>query len=139
QAAPSTAESSDEEIEDIPVLQSVEHESPAASAEIIPFKSVALPRGLDPQADKRAAAAQAAKDAAPQEMVKISAELVDQLVNLAGETSISRGRVEQQIIDFGLTLNDVESTIKRLQDLLRRMEIETETQVQSKTEEMRAR
>jgi len=127
----------------IPVLQSsdpdAEHPSQERTAEIIPFKSIALPKGLDPQADKRAAAARAAKEAAPQEMVKISAELIDQLVNLAGETSISRGRVEQQVIDFGLTLNDVESTIKRLQDLLRRMEMETETQVQSKTEEMRAR
>lgn len=133
----------DEDSADIPMLQSSELASAdmpfGRSAEVIPFKSVALPKGLDPQADKRAAAAQAAKDAAPQEMVKISAELVDQLVNLAGETSISRGRVEQQVIDFALTLNDVEGTIKRLQDLLRRMEIETETQVQSKTEEMRAR
>jgi len=133
----------DEDISDVSTRQPSEPVAAVISmertAEILPFKSVALPKGLDPQADKRAAAERAAKDAAPQEMVKISAELVDQLVNLAGETSISRGRVEQQVIDFALTLNDVEGTIKRLQDLLRRMEIETETQVQSKTEEMRAR
>jgi chemosensory pili system protein ChpA (sensor histidine kinase/response regulator) len=109
------------------------------TADILPFKAQTLPKGLDLQADKRAEAAQTAKDAGPQEMVKIAAELVDQLVNLAGETSISRGRVEQQVIDFALTLNDVDATIKRLQDLLRRMEIETEAQVQSKIEEIQLR
>jgi len=120
---------------EMPALDSVSR----TTADILPFKANNLPTGLDLQADKRAAAAQAAKDAGPQEMVKIAADLVDQLVNLAGETSISRGRVEQQVIDFALTLNEVDATIKRLQDLLRRMEIETEAQVQSKIEEIQLR
>merc|ERR1712000_299493 len=34
---------------------------------------------------------------APQELVKVSADLLDNLVNLAGETSIGRGRLEQQV------------------------------------------
>jgi chemosensory pili system protein ChpA (sensor histidine kinase/response regulator) len=69
-------------------------------------------------------------------MVKVSAELIEELVNLAGETSISRGRVEQQVTDFGFTLDDMDATIARLQDQLRRLEIETEAQVQSKIEEI---
>lgn len=66
---------------------------------------------------------------APQEMVKVSAGLLDNLVNLAGETSISRGRLEQQVTDFSMSLEDMDSTLDRLRDQLRRLDIETEAQV----------
>jgi chemosensory pili system protein ChpA (sensor histidine kinase/response regulator) len=65
----------------------------------------------------------------PQEMVKVSAELLDDLVNLAGETSISRGRLEQQVTDFSYSLEEMDSTLDRLRDQLRRLDIETEAQV----------
>lgn len=66
---------------------------------------------------------------APQEMVKVSAELLDNLVNLAGETSISRGRLEQQVTDFSQSLDEMDSTLDRLSDQLRRLDIETQAQV----------
>ena len=65
----------------------------------------------------------------PQEMVKVSADLLDNLVNLAGETSISRGRLEQQVTDFSYSLEEMDSTLDRLRDQLRRLDIETEAQV----------
>ena len=66
---------------------------------------------------------------APEEMVKVSATLLDNLVNMAGETSISRGRVEQQISSFSFALDEMNTTIRRLQDQVRRLGIETEAQV----------
>ena len=71
----------------------------------------------------------AQKAAASQETIRVSAPLLDTLVNLAGETSIARGRLEQQISDFTFTLEEMEATIERLREQLRRMEIETEAQV----------
>jgi chemosensory pili system protein ChpA (sensor histidine kinase/response regulator) len=65
----------------------------------------------------------------PQKMVKVSANLLDDLVNLAGETSISRGRLEQQVTDFSYSLEEMDSTLERLRDQLRRLDIETEAQV----------
>lgn len=65
----------------------------------------------------------------PQEMVKVSSELLDSLVNLAGETSISRGRLEQQVTDFSNSLEEMDSTLERLRDQLRRLDMETEAQV----------
>ncbi|MGK0445268.1 MAG: chemosensory pili system protein ChpA (sensor histidine kinase/response regulator) [Bermanella sp.] len=65
----------------------------------------------------------------PQEMIKVPAELLDGLVNLAGETSISRGRLENQVTDFSYTLEEMDSTLDRLKDQLRRLDIETEAQV----------
>ncbi|RMF17644.1 MAG: response regulator, partial [Gammaproteobacteria bacterium] len=74
-------------------------------------------------------AQKAAKQTATQETIRVSAPLLDSLVNLAGETSIARGRLEQQISDFGFNLEEMEATIERLREQLRRLEIETEAQV----------
>ncbi len=78
----------------------------------------------------------ATRRAGPQEVVKVSAELLEELVNLAGETSISRGRMEQQVIDLGGAIGEMDSTIQRLQEQLRRLDIETEAQVVFRQEKM---
>lgn len=66
---------------------------------------------------------------APTELVKVSADLLDTLVNLAGETAIGRGRLEQQVSDFSGTLGEMDQTLERLSDQLRRLDRETEAQV----------
>ncbi|MCF5045184.1 response regulator [Pseudomonas simiae] len=86
-----------------------------------PVTPVALPAGkaeavVDPMAD----------------MVKISAELLDDLVNLAGETSIFRGRIEQQVNDARIALTEVETTIERMRDQLRRLDTETQGRILSR-------
>ncbi|TDQ38124.1 Hpt domain-containing protein [Thiopseudomonas denitrificans] len=68
----------------------------------------------------------------PQEQVRIPAELLEGLVNLAGETSIFRGRIEQQVSDFGFTLNEMETTLDRIRDQLRRLDTETQAQILSR-------
>ncbi|MFN9527436.1 MAG: Hpt domain-containing protein [Pseudomonadaceae bacterium] len=78
------------------------------------------------------AALEAASRRAPQELVKVSAELLEGLVNLAGETSIFRGRVEQQVSDVGFTLSEMEATIDRVRDQLRRLDTETQAQILSR-------
>jgi chemosensory pili system protein ChpA (sensor histidine kinase/response regulator) len=72
---------------------------------------------------------QPTRRAGPQEMIKVPADLLDGLVNLAGETSISRGRLENQVTDFGNSLEDMDATLDRLRDQLRRLDMETEAQV----------
>ncbi|WP_299980655.1 Hpt domain-containing protein [uncultured Pseudoteredinibacter sp.] len=73
---------------------------------------------------------------APQEVIKIPADLLESLVNLAGETSISRGRMEQQVSDWGQSLDEMNSTIVRLQEQLRRLDIETEAQILFRQEQL---
>ncbi|MGX5792589.1 Hpt domain-containing protein [Pseudomonas sp. E2-15] len=75
--------------------------------------------------------AEAAVDPAA-DMVKISADLLDDLVNLAGETSIFRGRIEQQVNDARVALNEVETTIERMRDQLRRLDTETQGRILSR-------
>jgi chemosensory pili system protein ChpA (sensor histidine kinase/response regulator) len=66
------------------------------------------------------------------DMVKVSAELLDDLVNLAGETSIFRGRIEQQVNDARVALNEMETTIERMRDQLRRLDTETQGRILSR-------
>ena len=63
------------------------------------------------------------------ETVKLPAQLIDGLVNLAGETSINRARVEEQINELIFALAEMDSTIDRMQEQLRRLDIETEAQL----------
>jgi len=78
----------------------------------------------------------AMKKAGPQEVVKVNSDLLEELVNLAGETSINRSRLEQQVSDFSFQLDEVDSTLSRLQEQLRRLDIETEAQILFRQEQM---
>ncbi|HMY38758.1 MAG TPA: Hpt domain-containing protein, partial [Marinagarivorans sp.] len=71
-----------------------------------------------------------------QEVIKVSSDLLEELVNLAGETSISRGRIEQQIKGFGAAINEIDGTLRRLQEQLRRLDIETEAQILFRQEQL---
>ncbi|MEQ1512663.1 MAG: Hpt domain-containing protein [Lysobacteraceae bacterium] len=64
-----------------------------------------------------------------QEQVRVRAELLDRLVNYAGEVAIYRSRLEQQLGAFRGATAEMEQTNTRLRDQLRRLEIETEAQI----------
>lgn len=66
---------------------------------------------------------------APQEQVRIRADLLDRLVNYAGEVAIYRARLEQQLGNFRTAMGEMEQTNARLRDQLRRLDIETEAQI----------
>ncbi|HEY4581524.1 MAG TPA: Hpt domain-containing protein [Lysobacter sp.] len=66
---------------------------------------------------------------APQEQVRIRADLLDRLVNYAGEVAIYRARLEQQLGAFRGAIAEMEATNTRMRDQLRRLEIETEAQI----------
>ncbi len=114
-----------------------------------PAPAAALPTAAEPEqptlAEVKALLRQAMEAGEPaqsngsrggaQESVKVSASLLEELVNLAGETSIFRGRIEQQVNDLSQTLGDVESTIERVRDQLRRLDMETQAQILSRHHE----
>ena len=60
------------------------------------------------------------------------ADLMDKLVNYAGEVSIYRSRLEQQMGSVRLNLKDVDATINRLKEQLRKMDMESEAQMTSR-------
>ncbi|MGB0752260.1 MAG: hypothetical protein ACPGQI_09900, partial [Gammaproteobacteria bacterium] len=62
------------------------------------------------------------------ERVTVDAELLDKLAGYADEISISQSRIEQQVGAFRVNLDEMDQTIARLREQLRRLEVETESQ-----------
>ena len=88
-----------------------------------------------------AAAAQAVRDeAAPegrerQSLLRVNADIIDRFVNEAGELSIARSRVEQEMLTFKQSLVELTENISRMKTQLREVEIQSETQIQSRLKE----
>ena len=64
-----------------------------------------------------------------QEMVRVRADHLGHLLNLSGESSIARARIEQQLGDCSEALEEMDMTILRLRDQLRRLDFEAEAQM----------
>lgn len=91
-----------------------------------------LPEPLAPLPTPEPAPATDAEGERSSEMVKVPAQELETLVNLAGETSIFRGRIEQQVIDAEGTLAEMATTIERMRDQLRRLDMETQGSILSR-------
>ena len=63
------------------------------------------------------------------EMARVDADLLDTMLNNAGEVSIYRARVDQQVNSIDFNLAELARTVTRLKEQLRGLEIETEAQV----------
>jgi len=61
--------------------------------------------------------------------IKVNSELLDKLVNFAGEVSIYRSRMEQQAAELRLNIDELENTVERVRRQLRELEHETEAQI----------
>ncbi len=112
-------------------IEEQEPELPEASAE--PVEMIDLPQADKAQSEPATAAAPVVDNSqmrvVTQEAVKMPAHVIEQLVNLAGETSINRSRVEEQVGEVMFSLAEMEATIERMQEQLRRLDIETEQQL----------
>ncbi|HUA88842.1 MAG TPA: response regulator, partial [Steroidobacteraceae bacterium] len=71
----------------------------------------------------------------PKEMARVDADLLDVLLNVSGEASIARARLEQQLGSFDFNLGELSRTVTRLKEQLRSLEIETEAQILHKHED----
>ncbi|WP_144729875.1 Hpt domain-containing protein [Extensimonas perlucida] len=99
----------------------------AVSAHAAPQASPALPAaslpGPAPLVIGRAQAAQS---------VRVRAQLLDRLVNQAGEVVISRARLDAQVAQLRSSLADLTGNLERLRQQLRDIEVQAESQMQSR-------
>ncbi len=109
---PAPAEAAPEQ----PVARSEPPPRPPAFARLM--AAAAVPPGREP-----------APPAQPAEMARVDAELLNQLLNQAGEVSIARARVEQQLASTDFNLAELARTVTRLKEQLAKLEIETEAQI----------
>src|SRR5271165_3352535 len=63
------------------------------------------------------------------EMARVDADLLDTMLNNAGEVSIFRARLGQQVNSIDFNLVELARTVTRLKEQLRGLEMETEAQV----------
>lgn len=94
------------------------------SAEIVSFEK----RKAKQDEDRRKPAQQTV------DTVRVNSNQLENLVNLAGETSIFRSRLEQQMTVLRYNLDEMSSTVERLRDQLRNLDIETEAQISYRRE-----
>jgi len=95
------------------------HAAPQAS----PALSAASLPGPAPLVIGRAQAAQS---------VRVRAQLLDRLVNQAGEVVISRARLDAQVAQLRSSLADLTGNLERLRQQLRDIEVQAESQMQSR-------
>jgi chemosensory pili system protein ChpA (sensor histidine kinase/response regulator) len=70
--------------------------------------------------------------AAPVSMVRVRADILDRLVNQAGEVSISRSKLETEVGTLKQSLTELTENVSRLRDQLREIEMQAETQIASR-------
>ncbi len=78
----------------------------------------------------------AADDAAGASFVRVRAEVLDKLVDQAGEVLIARSRVENHTTTLKSSLSDLNENIHRLRTQMRELEIQAEAQIQARSEKL---
>ncbi|MES2182292.1 MAG: Hpt domain-containing protein [Pseudomonadota bacterium] len=66
------------------------------------------------------------------QFLRMRADVLDRLINEAGEVSIMRSRMDREMQNFKQSSTDLTDSISRLRSYLRELEIEAETQLQSR-------
>lgn len=72
---------------------------------------------------------QSEENANNNEMIRISAGLMERMINLSGEAAINRARIDMSMTSLTASIEEMGSTVQRLHDQLRRMDIELEAQI----------
>ena len=127
---PASIDTAPEELQEIPDVVVPESEADLGEeAEELIELDVAPEEPEEPIATPSEAPSEA--PATPQH-IRVDADLLDSLVNSAGEISIFRSRLEQQIGHMRDNLKEFDETVSRLREQFRKHEIETETQIRSR-------
>ncbi|MDO5625913.1 MAG: Hpt domain-containing protein, partial [Pseudomonadota bacterium] len=121
-AAPADARMQDVAGSDPAVAPAPSETAPARTAVPVMRGDVALPTPLS-MVSARAAASQA---------VRVRSQLLDRLVAQAGEVVTSRARLETEVGQLRGSLTDLTGNLERLRQQLRDVELQAETQMQSR-------
>ena len=75
------------------------------------------------------------QNASSNEMIRISGGLIEHMINLSGESAINRARIDMGMSSLTTSIEEMGTTVQRLADQLRRMEIELEAQILSQIDD----
>jgi chemosensory pili system protein ChpA (sensor histidine kinase/response regulator) len=133
--APGPAESS--EADSMAAQADADHDAGA-----MPSEAGAAPGGAAPAPGRSLLAKPAFTTLAPQraaanQAVRVRSQLLDRLVNQAGEVMITRSRLEAELRQLRSSLGDLTGNLDRLRAQLRDIELQAESQMQSRLAQAR--
>jgi len=98
-------------------------------------RPVEPPRETAPTAPARPAAA-AAPTPQVASFIRVRADVLDRLVDQAGEVSIARSKLENEVGTLKAALTDLTENIQRLRGQLREVEIQADAQIQARADQL---
>ncbi len=113
-------------LHDVLSSQSVEQLKPAVTAPVVPTAPLAIPAARRPAEPPTAG---------PTDAIRVSAALLNTLVNQMGESSIFRARIDQGVSAMSNNLNDLEQTITRLRRQVTYLATQAEARIQSRQDQ----
>jgi chemosensory pili system protein ChpA (sensor histidine kinase/response regulator) len=101
-------------------------EAPVTPAKVAPVedKAAATPKLVPPSE----------REIQPKALLRVRADVVDRLVNEAGEVAIARSRIEGEMRTLKGAMQELTDNVLRLRAQLREIEIQAESQMQSRLE-----
>src|SRR5712692_2908848 len=111
-----------------PVRPAATAQAPASKSEAAPALAAAVP------APAAKAIPPAERELQPKALLRVRADVVDRLVNEAGEVAIARSRIEGEMRALKSAMQELTDNVARLRAQLREIEIQAESQMQSRLE-----
>jgi chemosensory pili system protein ChpA (sensor histidine kinase/response regulator) len=108
---------------EIPVAVHVSEQLPAPMAKLAAARAEIVAEGEKLEGRER------------QALLRVNADMIDRFVNEAGELAIARSRIDLEMIAFKRALIELSENVGRMKVQLREIEIQAETQIQSRTKE----
>jgi chemosensory pili system protein ChpA (sensor histidine kinase/response regulator) len=126
---------SDEEAVQEPVDEQVEESAPAVELEHVDLAETLTDETVETElaesVESTAPHATAVANEVRREQIRVDADRVDDLVNQVGENVLLQARVDRQVNSFERQLFELQQTLTRLRGQLRRLEIQTESQMKA--------
>lgn len=117
--------------------QAPEEAKPAAPDRAVTVPAAAAPAPVAPPTPGAAAPAAAPpseREVQARAILRVRADVVDRLVNEAGEVAIARSRIEGEMRALKAAMQELTDNVIRLRAQLREIEIQAESQMQSRLE-----
>jgi chemosensory pili system protein ChpA (sensor histidine kinase/response regulator) len=108
---------------EIPVAVHVSEQLPAPMAKMAAARAEIVAEGEKLEGRER------------QALLRVNADMIDRFVNEAGELAIARSRIDLEMLAFKRALLELSENVGRMKVQLREIEIQAETQIQSRTKE----
>ena len=105
---------------------------PGAPADEVPAAATGTTRGAVAIVERRRTPRPRDIEIGARAMLRVRADIVDRLVNEAGEVAIARARVEGELRALKANLLELTSSVIRLRGQVREIELQAETQIQSR-------